>query len=338
MAIEEGSKGIRCAIIGYGGAFNMGRGHANWINAVPGMQTVAVCDVDPTRTEAAKADFPGIQTYNDVESLLDKAPIDLAVIVTPHNTHAPLALQCLRAGKHVILEKPMCITTEEATEMIETAQKAGVMLSVFHNRRWDGDFMAIRDVVRKGLIGDVFHVELYMGGYGHPGKWWRSDKAISGGAMYDWGAHCVDWILHIVNDKLVSVTGFFHKRVWMDVTNEDQVHAVIRFAGGQVADIQMSSISRVGKPRWRILGTKGGILDSGGGSFKLYTQVDGINAEAEVKYYPTTWEQYYVNIGDHLLRGGPLAVTPESARRVIQVIDYAERSSKSGRTEALPFE
>jgi len=100
----------------------------------------------------------------------------------------------------------------------------------------------------------------------------------------------------------------------------------------------MSSIARVGKPRWRILGTEGGILDSGGGSFKLYTQVDGINAEAEVKYYPTTWEQYYVNIGDHLLRGGPLAVTPESARRVIQIIDYAERSSKSGKTEALPFE
>jgi predicted dehydrogenase len=232
----------------------------------------------------------------------------------------------------------MCITTEEATEMIETAKQSGVMLSVFHNRRWDGDFMAIRDVIRKGLIGEVFHIELFMGHYGHPGHWWRSDKAISGGALYDWGAHCIDWILHLIDDKLVSVTGFFHKRVWMDVTNEDQVEAVIRFKGGQVADVQMSNIARVGKPRWRILGTKGGILDNGGGSFKLFTQVDGINAEAEVKYYPSTWEQYYINIGDHLLRGAPLAVTAESARRVIQIIDYAERSSKSGKTEMLPFE
>jgi predicted dehydrogenase len=337
MAIAPGEKGIRCGIIGYGGAFNMGKAHSNWINAVPGMQVTAVCDLDPERTAVAKQDFPEIETYNDVAVMLEKAPIDLCVLITPHNTHAPLAVQCLKAGKHVITEKPMCLTTSEATNMIDEARAAGKMLSVFHNRRWDGDYMAIQDVVDKGIIGEVFHVEMYGGGYGHPGKWWRADKAISGGAFYDWGAHYLYWLLRIIPDPLQSVTGFYHKRVWHDVTNEDQVEAAILFKTGKVANVQMSSIAMAGKPRWRILGTKGAIVDHGGGSFKVYTDVQGLKAEAEVKYRPGQWEKYYENIGDHLLRGGQLEITPESARRVIEIIDYAEVSARSGQTERLPY-
>jgi len=332
------AKTIRCGIIGYGGAFNMGKAHANWINAVSGMVTTAVCDIDPARTEAAKKDFPGIATFNTVEDLLTGGEVDLCVIVTPHNTHAPLALQCLKAGKHVILEKPMCLTVAEATAMIEAAQKSGVMLTVFHNRRYDGDFLAIQEVIRKGIIGEVFHIEANGGGYGHPGKWWRADKAISGGTMYDWGAHFVYWILHLIPQQVVSVTGFFHKRVWMDVTNEDHTQAIIRFANGAYADLQISSIARAPKPRWRILGTRGGILDEGGGKFRVFTEIQGIPAQMEVPYKPTDWQAYYNNIGDHLLRRKPLAVPPEVGRRVIAVIETAEKSSQSGKAEPMPYE
>lgn len=334
---ESGKKVIRGAVIGYGGAFNMGKAHIGWMNATPGLVGTAVCDVDPARLEAARQDYPGIKTYSNAEDLLADPDIDLVTVVVPHNVHAPLAIQCLNAGKHVIVEKPMCITVDEATAMIEAARANGVMLSVFHNRRFDGDYMAIKEVIEKGLIGRVFQVELCGGGYGHPGTWWRSNKAISGGAFYDWGAHFVDWVLGIVPEKVVSVTGFFHKRVWLDVTNEDHVQAIVRFESGAVADIQLSSIARAPRPRWRILGEKGGIIDEGKGSFKVFTEVAGIPAEMEVKYKPSAWQKYYQNISEHLHNGAPLAVTPESARRVIAIIETAEKSSKSGVTEPVPF-
>jgi predicted dehydrogenase len=329
---------VKCAVVGYGGAFNMGKAHAQWMNDTGRMVTVAACDLDPARTAEAKKDFPGIQTYNSVEELLAKSDAELVVIITPHNTHAELGLKALKAGKHVVLEKPMCITTAEATAMIEAAKKAKVTLTTFHNRRHDGDFMAIKEVIDKGLIGEVFQIEAASGGYGKPRDWWRSDKAISGGCMYDWGAHFIDWILNFIPQPMESVTGFFHKRVWFEVTNEDHAQAIIRFKNGAVADLQISSIARVGKPKWRILGTKGAITDGRDKSFKLVTEVEGIPVEAEVKYKETAWGEYYRNLAAHLLDGAPLEVTPESSRRVIAVMETAEKSAKSRKTEPMPVE
>jgi predicted dehydrogenase len=332
------TKSIRCGVIGYGGAFNMGKAHSNWMNAADGLEAVAVCDVDPTRTQSAKEDFPGVRVFNDVGALLRDGDVDLVTIITPHNTHAPLAMQCLEAGKHVITEKPMCITVAEATAMIEAAKKKSVMLSTFHNRRWDGDYLAILEVIERGLIGEVFHVEAYSGGYHHPGHWWRADKKISGGAFYDWGAHFVFWTLGILPHPIASVTGFFHKLVWHDVTNEDHTQAVIRFANGAYADVQLSQIARAPKPRWRILGTKGGILDEGRGHLTVHTEVSGYPAKAEVEYKKSNWQAYYDNVADHLLRGKPLEITPEKGRRVIGVLETAEKSAKSGKAETVPHE
>jgi predicted dehydrogenase len=337
MPAPKTKKHIKVGLVGYGGAFNMGKHHAESMHRTGVMTVVAVCDPDAKRRAAAKQELPGVATFANLRGMVSKADIDLAIIITPHNTHAPLAMQCLRAGKHVILEKPMCITAEEATAMIEAAKRKRVMLSVFHNRRWDGDYMAIREVIAKGLIGEVFHLEAFGGGYGHPGSWWRSNKRISGGAFYDWGAHFVDWVLGIIPEKIVNVTGFFHKRVWKDVTNEDEVEAMVRFESGAVADVQLSHIARAGKPRWRILGTKGTIVDEGKGSLRVTTDVHGMAAEMEVKYKQGEWHKYYENIAAHLTKGQPLVVTAESARRVIEVIEYAERSSKARRSLRVPY-
>jgi len=329
---------IRCGVVGYGPAFNMGKFHCEQIVKTPGLELLAVCDINPERLEAARSDFPWIKTYNNIDDMLADPRLDLAVIVTPHNTHAPLALKALEAGKHVIVEKPMCITVDEADAMIETAKQAGVMLTVFHNRRLDGDFLAIKEVIDKGLIGKVFHIEVFLGGYGHPGHWWRSDKKVSGGAFYDWGAHVIDWVLNLVKDKIAGVNGYFHKLVWNDVTNEDQVEATIRFRSGAVADIQISNIAIVGKPRWRILGTTGGILDNGSGSFTLYRYFKGLKMRADVQYKKTDWSAFYRNIAAHLLRGEELLVKPEEARRVIAVMQAAEESAKTGRTVPVAHE
>lgn len=329
---------IRCAIIGYGGAFNMGKHHADWAHATSRMQVVAICDVDEARLEVARSDFPNVNTYNSVRKLLLKQEFDLAIIVTPHNMHAPIALQCLRSGKHVVVEKPMCITIKEATAMIEEARRRNLMLSVFHNRRWDGDYLAIKDVISRGVIGEVFHVEMFGGGYGHPRKWWRSDKAISGGAFYDWGAHYLDWLLGIMQRRILSVGGFFHKLVWNDVTNEDNVEAVIQFEGGAVAYVQVSHIAAVKKPRWFILGTNGAIVDHGDSAFTVHTFINGMRAEVRVPYKESRWQSYYDNIAAHLLDGETLIVKPEQARRTIAIMELAERSSKLGKMLPIPYE
>jgi predicted dehydrogenase len=271
--------------------------------------------------------------------MLETGPIDAVVLITPHNTHAALAIQAANAGKHAITEKPMCITIAEADAMIAAHKKAGTMLSVYHNRRWDGDHLTMMDVIEKGLIGDIIHLEACFGGYHKPGTWWRSIKEVSGGAFYDWGAHFLYWVLRMIPQPIDSVTGFYHENVvWKEVTNEDQVQAMIRFKNGAVADVQMSSVAMFGRARFRILGTKGAILDEGKGSIKVKVDHEGYVAEFEQKYRDGQHVEYYKNIADHLLRGKALEITPESSRRVIAVMDLAERSSKTGAPQPMPGE
>ena len=323
--------------------------HARWIKGVDDLCLVAICDKNPARTERAKNDFPEVDTYTDMRQMLAREDIDMVSVVTHHNTHAPIAIECLKAGKHVIVEKPMCISIAEATDMIERAKRANRTLAVFHNRRHDGNVRAIKEVIEQGLIGDVFHIELAACSYGRPGDWWRSQKEISGGALYDWGSHAIDWVLHITPSKMVQVAGFFHKLLWHDVSNEDQARAIITFENGVVADIMQSSTAYIGKPLWYILGAKGGIADTGkdaikgytkdligpsGGSFKLVTS----EGEREVKYKESDWITYYVDMANHLLRGAPVPVSGQDGRRVITVLETAEKSAKSGRSEEVPYQ
>ncbi len=329
----------RCGVLGYGPAFNMGKGHGEWMNATPGLVTVAACDTSAARMEAAKKELPGIRTFTSLGEMLRMKDLDLVVNILPHNLHAETSLACLRAGKAVVSEKPFCITTDEATAMIRAARRSKAMLSVFHNRRWDGDYLAILDIIARGLLGDVFHVEAFGGEYGRPGTWWRSDKTISGGAMYDWGAHFTDWILRLVGKKVTQVTGFYHKRLWHHVTNEDATQAVLRFEGGEMADLQQSSLAAVAKPKWRILGTLGGLVANWGETVDVTSYASGLKFEGKIPAKPSYGcTEYYRNVADHLLLGEPLAVTAEQAREVIAVIETAERSSAQGRSLPLPKE
>ena len=236
------NEGLKAGIIGYGGAFGMGKIHAEQL-AAAGIPTAAVCDLDAGRLEQATVDFPEVRTYGQIEDLLKDPEVGLCVVILPHNLHAPVAIQCARAKKHVIVEKPMCITVAEAGAMIEAARQAGVMLSVYHNRRWDGDYLAIRDLLARDVIGDAFHLEAAMGGYHAPRDWWRSHKEISGGAMHDWGAHVIDWILNLIPEKVAGVDGYFHKRHWHGMTNEDHAELIIRFEGGKITVEDIGSLN-----------------------------------------------------------------------------------------------
>ncbi len=247
----------------------------------------------------------------------------------------------------------MCLNIAEATQMVEAAREAGRTLAVHHNRRHDGNFRTIKEIVSSGALGEVFHVELSAGGFGHPGHTWYTEKAKSGGAFYFWGPHAVDWVLDLIPDRIAGVTGFFHKLVWHDMTNEDQTRALIRFEGGAVADVTWSHIACDRRPLWRIRGTEGALIDSGaGGNVGYEKQITGPSggkltliertsqgfAEREVPYKQSDWVQYWHDLADHLLRGGPVPVSGEFGRRVIGVLETAERSARSGHTETVPYE
>ena len=333
----KGERTVRAAVIGYGGAFNMGRHHAQNMRAA-GMELAAACDLDAARMEQAANDFPGIRTFTRVEDLLAQPDVDLVTVITPHNTHASLAMQVLESGKHCILEKPMCIRAGDADALVRKAAEAGRMLSVYHNRRWDGWYLTLKDLIARGILGDIFHVEMYIGGYNHPGSWWRARKEISGGAYYDWGAHYIDYLFGIMPGRIKSVRGFVQNRVWSDVSNEDQIQSIIEFESGAVADVQVSSIARLGKANRRILGTKGAVVDFWDGHLTLQTEVNGVQVESKVPCQKDNWLAYHQNVADHLLHGADLAVKPEQARRTIAVIETTEKSALAGRELPVPYE
>ncbi len=127
---------IKVGVVGYGGAFNTGKHHLEATRKA-GMEPVAVAEIDPVRLRLATEEFPGIRGYDSVGGMLKRSEVDLVVLVTPHNMHAKLGLQCPRAGRPVISEKPLAITTAECDAMIREAKKRGLVLSTYHNRHWD---------------------------------------------------------------------------------------------------------------------------------------------------------------------------------------------------------
>jgi len=327
---------IRAVVVGYGPAFDMGKLHAETIRGIEGFDLLGVCDADPSRLEAAQEELGLIRTYESAREVARDKDADLAVIVTPHDTHAKLALTLLRAGKHVVCEKPLALSTKECEQLLGTAKRKKVMLSTFHNRRWDGDFRAVKKILEEGTIGEVFHVEIGMGGFSHPGHWWRSEKKISGGVFFDWGAHLVDWTLNLIPERVSQVTGFLQKRVWHDVTIDDWSSVVLRFKDGRSAMIELGHITGVSRPKWRILGSKGAIWgDWGLENLSVVTYREGKLFSEKVPVEESLWDAYWRDVADHLLTGSPLEVTGEAASRVVAVIEAAERSGRTGKTLAV---
>lgn len=317
---------IRCAVIGYG----MGEHHAHLIEKAAGLELVAVCDVDPARRDRALSQRPHLRTYDDPRKLFGDADVDLVVIVTPHDTHCALAVAAAKAGKHVVTDKVMCMSVREADRMIAAASEAGVMLSVFQNRRWDGDFMTVRRIIEEGALGPIFEVESAIGGFGVPGGW-RREKKHGGGQIMDWGAHLVDQANILGGFRPVTVFADLRTLVHsVDVDTHAKV--TIRYDSGLVADVEVSCVSWLERPRWRIRGEAGALEKAtiGGDPVRLRAQVGSFTATMEIPPMPTTWESYYENVAAHLLNGAELAVKPEESRVCMQVMDAAFASAAKG--------
>ena len=121
-----------------------------------------------------------MRSYASASELVTDDDVEVAFVAAPPALHASLTLDLLRAGKHVVCEKPLCLTVAEADQIIRTAAANDRVLSVYQNRRWDPDFVAVRRAVETGLLGDVFNVETFVGGFEHPCRTWHSDTAVSG--------------------------------------------------------------------------------------------------------------------------------------------------------------
>ena len=351
----DAPRDIGVAIVGYGPYGGMGYLHGLACAETDGLRLAAVVDTVPERLVAAAADFAEIRAYPDATSLVGDGAVELVIVATPPASHASIALELLRAGRHVVLEKPMCLTTAEADGLIAEAERRDRMLTVHQSRRWDRDFLALREIVSDGRIGEVFNVETFVGGFDHPCRLWHSDELVSGGAIFDWGSHHVDWILRLYGSPPARVLASAHTRVWHDVTNADQVAVWMQWADGREATFRQSELAAIRRPKFYVQGTAGTIeghyrplvaetVEPGRG----YAEHSEHHAEAPVALRVARYDgpgrlveevvppaagagwAFHRNLADHLLLGEPLAVPPGESRDVVAVLEAAHRSAAAG--------
>ncbi len=352
-ARQTGSIGV--GIVGYGPFGGMGYTHGLAATETDGLHLAGICDTNAERRQAALADFPDVRAHTELESLGGDDNVGVVIVATPPVLHAPIALALLRAGKHVVVEKPMCLTAADADMLLSEAAAVHRTITVHQSRRWDGDYLALRRAIDAGTIGDVFNVETFVGSFEHPCRWWHSDEALSGGAVYDWGSHHIDWILQIFGGPPDSVRASSHKRVWRDVTNSDQIDVQMRWADGREARFIQSDVAAIRKPKFFVQGTAGTIAAD-------YRPVVTDELVAGRGHVPTSWHhaevastlrvaQYEPGYGivemtlppvrtagwpfhralaDHLLLGEPSPVPAEQSRDVVAVLERAHRSAACG--------
>jgi predicted dehydrogenase len=343
------------AVVGYGPFGGMGYLHGLAATETDGLALVAAADSSADRLDAARVDFPELRAHDSGTSLAADDSVDIAIIATPPVYHAELALELLRAGKHVVVEKPMCLTTADADALIRTANDVGRVISVHQSRRWDTDWLAIRRLVDRGDLGGVFNIETFVGGFEHPCRAWHSEDSISGGAVYDWGSHHIDWIIQHYGTAPKKVLCSAHTQVWHDTTNVDQLSVWMQWADGREATFRQSDVCAIRRPKFHIEGTLGTLE----GHYEPVRQdaiVAGRGFQAEVSHHaerpvdlvlarydgdhglieshispaPHPGWGFHRNLVDHLLLGEPLAVRPEQSRDVVSVLEAAHRSGANG--------
>lgn len=342
-------------VVGYGPFGAMGYLHGLAATETDGLALVAAADSVADRLVAARADFPDLVAHDSAESLGDDPSVDIAIIATPPVLHAELALALLRAGKHVVIEKPMCLRRADADAIIATAAEHDRVVTVHQSRRWDRDWLALRHLVDSGDIGEVFNTETFVGGFEHPCRAWHSEESISGGAIYDWGSHHVDWILQLYGSSPARVLCSAHTRVWHDTTNADQLSLWMQWDDGREATFRQSDVCAIRRPKFHVEGTRGTIE----GHYRPLVNdyiVPGRGHVADVSHHaeapvgltvatydgtlgirtstvapaPSPGWGFHRNLADHLLLGEPLAVRPEESRDVVAVLEAGQRSGANG--------
>lgn len=336
----------RAAVIGYGYA---GRSfHSYLITLTPGLILHGVASSSAEKRAQIEQEH-GCKAYSSFEEVIGDPDVDLIVLATPNDLHATLAIRAMEAGKHVVTDKPMSVTLDEANQMVATAERTGRLLSVFQNRRWDGDYLTVRKLMDEGTLGNVRWIEMAWQRWGAP-RGWRGEAEQGGGRLYDLGAHLLDQLLQLFPQPVEAV----YCRTHHDFTQTDvESHALItvHFADGATGVCDLSSMSAIYKPRFQIYGDKGtfikygvdpqedamraGRIDDAVNSEESYGRFsDGIT-ETVIPTVPGRWRGYYENVRDAINGEAELAVKATEVQRVMAVIDGALRSAERGQVVRL---
>jgi len=345
------TRSLKVGIVGYGFATRVF--HAPLIQSVPGLDLVAVASSDPAKVAAA---LPGVAVDARPEALFARPELDLVVIPTPNASHHPLAALALAAGKHVVVDKPFTVQALEARDLIQRAETAGRVLSVFQNRRWDADFLTVRALLDRGELGRLTHFESHFDRFRpEPARRWRESGDPGSGLWYDLGSHLLDQALCLFGAPRTLSLDLARQRD--GALADDWFHAVLGYSDLRVI-LHASALAADPGPRFQLHGTLGSFtkfgldpqeaaLKAGGrpggegwGRDPLPGTVTRLQGGEPQGSHLTRWvehgqagdySRYYIALRDAILLGGPNPVQASDALKVIRLIELGLASARDGR-------
>lgn len=247
--MENSKKNV--AVIGYGG---MGGWHTRFIRGNNVVNLIGIYDINPERAKVAEEN--GIHAYGSWEEVLADTAVDIVVIAVPNELHKPLAIEAMSRGKHVICEKPVTLSSADLQEIIDASHKYDRLFTTHQNRRWDVDYLMMKELYRSGELGDVFTIESrYHGSRGIPGDW-RAKKEHGGGMILDWGVHLIDQMVGIAYDRKIEK---IYCRCDHLTNNEvdDGFKLDLFFERGLVGHVEVCTRSFISLPRFFMAGMDG---------------------------------------------------------------------------------
>ena len=321
--------------------------HAPFIDRHPGFQLYAVWERSKKITEAF---YPGIKSYTTLEEMLADVKIELVIVNTPNYSHYEYAKKALQAGKHIVVEKPFTVTVAEAKELLELAERKGKLVSVFQNRRWDSDFQTTKKVIAEKLLGEIVEAELHYDRY-NPVLSPKAHKETPGpgtGVVYDLGSHLIDQAVNLFGKPRAVFADLNMLRSGSQVP--DYMEILLYYNRLRVR-LKSGYFVREAPPAYIIHGSKGSFFKSradvqevqlqagakpGEGWGKepeeerglLHTEANGQVVRKQVDTVPGNYGAYYQSIYDAIRDKKPLAVKPEEALLVMQIIEAAIESSR----------
>ena len=347
----------RVLLLGYGLAGRVF--HSRLIDAEPGLELAAIVTSDPERRAQALADHPGVQVFATADEAWRNADDgDLAVVATANAAHVPQATAALQAGLHVVVDKPLAGTAQEAQALIDLARLHGRQLHVFQNRRWDSEILTAKKALEEGLLGAPHRFESRFERWRPtPKGGWREQGSAADlpGLLYDLGAHLVDQALHLIGpvERVVASV----RAVRAGMTTDDDTQILLWHTSGAVSVLSVSSVSAFIEPRLRLLGTKGGLEVTGLDSQEDALRADrspsdpgwGIEPESAVVRVVTerdatpvphprehgAWPSFYAAIVRSLRGEGPPPVDPADVVANLRVIEAAAQSAREHREVTL---
>jgi scyllo-inositol 2-dehydrogenase (NADP+) len=344
---------VRTAVVGYGLAGSVF--HAPLVSATDGLALSTVVTSNPDRAAAARERYPDIRVVASVDELLAGRgvahEIDLVVVASPNASHVPVALAAIRAGHHVVVDKPVAATVAAAVELRDEAAAAGVLLSVFHNRRFDGDALTVRDLLDGGQLGTVWRFESRYERWRPQVKAgaWREhpDPAAAGGLLYDLGSHLIDQALTLFGPVSTVYAELRALRPGAEV--DDDAFVALSHVSGVCSHLWASSVAADLGPRFRVLGSEAAYVkygldvqeqalrdghvpgepDWGVEPESAWGRLGTPERNRPVPTRPGSYQDYYAGVRDALLGRGPVPVTIDQAIDVLAVIEAARRSARS---------